>query len=94
MSVSTAEFWRLAIDSGLLAADDTISLSNSFNRVKGAQNTHNAKTLGQWLIGENVLSNYQVRVLLSGQTGKFIFGDYKVYDRLSTGKFAGWFCAV
>jgi serine/threonine protein kinase len=94
MPLSTAEFWRLAIDSGLLSAQDTIALSDSFGRVKGAGRTQHAKTLAQWLVGQNVLSEYQVRVLLTGHTGKFIFGDYKVYDRVSSGRFTGWFRAI
>jgi serine/threonine-protein kinase len=96
MSVSIADFWRLAIESRLLASADCQQLEGSFAGVKGAASQSNAATLGEWLIAGGVLSRYHVKTLLAGHAGPFFYGDYYVYDRIRSkeGRLAGLLRAV
>jgi len=50
--------------------------------------------ISQWLVEQNALSAYQVKVLLAGKSGPFFFGDYRVYDRIDNGRLKGGFRAV
>ena len=68
-------------------------LQQQFGQVKGAANG-NAGTLSEWLIAQGNISRFQAKVLLSGQPGPFVFGDYRVYDRIEAGRLAGIFRAV
>ena len=80
-------------ESRLLAPHQVQQLATEFSQTPAAaQGT--AKTVGQWLIGRNVLSRYQALILLAGRSGPFHYGDYKVYDRIEQGKLAGLFRAV
>ncbi|MBC8870080.1 MAG: protein kinase [Planctomycetes bacterium] len=94
MSVPISEFWKLAIKSRLLTAEQCEQLYTSFGQVKGADTCGNARTLTEWLISKNALTRYQTRILLSGRSGPFFFGDYKIYDSIKQGPFAGMFRAV
>ena len=96
MSVSIAEFWKLAVQSRLLTADDCRQLDAAFAHVKGASNQGNAATMGEWLVAQGALSHYQVQTLLARRPGPFIFGDYCIYDRIRSkeGRLAGLFRAM
>jgi serine/threonine protein kinase len=95
MAISIAEFWKLAVDSRLLAAPACEQLSQSFSGVKGAAAQANAVTLAEWLITQNLLSRYQAAVLLAGKAGPFVFGDYRAFDRIESGRpLAGAYRAV
>ena len=95
MSVSIPEFWKLVIESRLLTAEQCQSLGTEFGRVKGAASSQtNARTLSQWLISRNALTQYQATILEAGRSGPFHYGDYKVYDRYEAGPFAGCFRAI
>jgi serine/threonine-protein kinase len=82
MSVSIPDFWRLAVESRLLAPGDCQQLEANFAGVKGASSQSNAATLGEWLVANGVLTRYQIQTLLAGRAGPFYYGDYFVYDRI------------
>jgi hypothetical protein len=96
MTVAIAEFWKLAVESRLLAPADCRRLEAAFTHVKGAANQGNAGTLGEWLVTKGALSRYQVQTLLARRAGPFVFGDYCVYDRIRSkeGRLAGLYRAM
>ncbi len=94
VSISIADFWRLLGESRLLAPEQVGQLAADFGQMKGAAEGASAKTLAQWLLARNVLSCYQTTILLAGRAGPFHYGDYKVYDRIDSGRLAGQFRAV
>ena len=94
MAMSTKEFWRLAIQSKLLNADQGKVLAKKFASVRGASDVDDAKVLAEWLVSENAISRYQSKVLLAGRAGPFQYGDYQVYDRITDGRLTGMFRAV
>ncbi len=91
MSVSISDFWRLAVESRLLAPGDCQQLEANFAGVKGASSQSNAATLGEWLVASGVLTRFQIQTLLAGRAGPFYYGDYFAYDRIRSkeGRLAG-----
>lgn len=94
MALAVADFWRLVIESQLLTAAQCQQYAEEFGRVKGAANQTGAGTLAEWLISQNIISRYQATILLAGKSGPFAYGDYRVYDRVESGRLAGAFRAV
>ena len=94
MPVSIPDFWNLLVASRLAASSSLPKLQDQFSQVKGADTQGNSTTLAQWLISQGVLSKYQAKVLLAGHAGPFIYGEYTVYDRLSSGRLQGAFRAI
>jgi serine/threonine protein kinase len=94
MPVSIPELWNLMLASRLASPVSLSNLQARFNQVKGAETESNAATLAQWLIAQGALSLYQAKVLLAGQPGPFIYGDYTVYDRVGSGRLVGAFRAL
>lgn len=88
------EFWSLAIESRLFSPPECQRLAGAFAQIKGAMESGNAFTLSEWLISQNVLTRYQAKVLLARRPGPFIYGDYKVQDRIDAGRLQGLFRAV
>ncbi len=66
MPIPLNDFWKLAINSRLLSADECQRLDAAFSRVRGAQQG-NSVTLAEWLLASGVLSRYQTSVLLAGK---------------------------
>ena len=94
MLVSIPDFWKLAIESRLLAPEHCQQLALNYEQTKGPLAQSNSKSLADWLVSINVLSKYQAMVLLNGRSGPFYYGEYKVYDRVETGRWKGFFRAV
>ena len=94
MSISIPEFWKLVIESRLLAAEQCQQLAVSYGHVKGAAEQGTAKSIAEWLISINAISKYQADIVLAGRAGPFVYGEYKVYDRVLRDRLAGWFRAV
>ena len=93
MAVDIAQFWTLMAESRLLGSDQIANLQRDFADMPGA-GQGNAKALAEWLIERNVFSRYQATILLAGRSGPFIYGDYRIYDRLTDGPFTKYFRAV
>lgn len=92
MPASISDFWTLVLESKLLTREQCQHLATNYGSSPGASADVNA--LVQWLVGQNVLSRYQTSILLAGHAGPFTYGDYKIYDRVESGRLAGWFRAV
>ncbi|MBC8351385.1 MAG: protein kinase [Planctomycetes bacterium] len=92
MSASIPDFWKLVLDSKLLTREQCQHLATSYGSSQGA--TADVNALAKWLVAQNVLSRYQATILLAGRPGPFAYGDYKVYDRVESGRLSGWFRAV
>jgi serine/threonine protein kinase len=93
MTVGVSEFWKLVLQSKLLTTEQCAKIGADFGHVKGASTQGNAKTLAEWMISRNILSRYQVTILLAGQPGPFLYGEYQIYDRIESGAMAGRFRA-
>lgn len=94
MSISIPEFWKLLSDSRLVPPEQCLTLAAEFGRVPGAAQQAAATTLAQWLVSRNVLTPFQAKILLGGRSGPFYYGDYKVSDRVATGRLKGSFWAT
>jgi len=94
MALQIADFWKLVAESGLLPPAEIQRWTDAFGQLKGAAKQGNAATLCQWLISEKAITKYHGTILMAGRPGPFIYGEYKVLDRLTTGRFKGLFRAV
>ena len=72
MTLSIHAFWQLLQDSRLFAPEQCRQLAADFSQVKGAADTATARTLAEWLVARNVLSKYQMTILLAGRAGPFL----------------------
>jgi serine/threonine-protein kinase len=93
VSVSSADFWKLLTASRLVSSQQAEQLAGEFAQAQGSQPA-TAKAAAQWLLGRKAVTRYQATVLLSGKTGPFFFGEYKVLERIEEGRFSGCFRAV
>ena len=89
MSFPVPTFWKLAIDSQLFTPAECKKLGEKFTLKKGSDDVG---VLTAWLISRGALSRYQGEVLLAGRAGPFVYGDYKIYDRVESKRFARMFC--
>jgi serine/threonine protein kinase len=94
MPVSTDEFWKLTVASGLLSPEGCQALRNEFASLKGATGQANAASLAQWLLAGGKLTRYQASVLLSGRPGPFVFGDFVIVERIEAGRLSRLFRAI
>ena len=93
MLVSISEFWKLAVDSGLLTTQQCQGLGQQFGGVKGAELQGNARTLSEWLISEQSITRFQADILLDGHAGPFYYGDYKIGERVQLGELVNTYSA-
>ena len=93
MAISVKDFWKLAIASQLVSLEECKRLHAAFALLPDAEPT-NITALAQWLVTSGVLSRYQAMALLAGRSDRFIYGNYKVFDRHETGRLKGLYRAV
>ncbi len=94
MSVSIAEFWKLAIESKVLSAEEARKYSAAFSRAKGSSvGDGDVQKLAKSLVSNGIISRYQAKVLMAGRAGPFVYGDYLIFDRPDAGRLAGLFRA-
>ena len=94
MSVTSAELWKLLQDSRLLSAADLEQMESVFSQARNSAGQMTAESLVVRLLREDLLTRYQASQLLIGRAGPFIYGDYRVQDRLRGGRLNGLFRAV
>ncbi len=92
-AVSTVDFWKLFAESRLVSTQQAQELEQRFAELR-PEAQGNPVSLAQWLMGEELLSRYQAKVLLAGRSGPFVYGDYIVHDRHSEGRLQGAFRAT
>lgn len=93
VSLSVPEFWQFAIASQLVTPQQAQVLQQTFAQQQGPAAGH-APALIEWLIAGQYISRFQANVLAARQPGPFIFGEYRIYDRIETGRLQGVFRAV
>src|SRR5688572_22608551 len=98
MSLGISDFWKLLIQSQLLTHEQCQHLNAKFVQSIGKPEAGKAepsgKTLAEWLVRQKILTKYQAKILLAGRPGPFLYGDYKIYDRVEGGRLSGMFRAV
>lgn len=93
MGLEITDLWKLIFQSQLLSREQCQRLNAQFLQSEGKADPR-AKKLAEWLIRQKALSKYQAKILLAGRPGPFLYGDYKVYDRIESGRLAGFFRAL
>jgi eukaryotic-like serine/threonine-protein kinase len=88
------EFWKLVAQSELYTSDQCRDLHVRFNQEATPAPASGVKLLAKWLIERKYLTLYQAQVLLAGRPGPFLYGDFKLLERLEEGALAGCFRAV
>jgi eukaryotic-like serine/threonine-protein kinase len=94
MALSVAEFWKLAEKAQLLNNQQCQQWNFEFRSQFQPPEANNPTKMAEWLVSKNVFSSYQTAVLLAGHAGPFVYGDYKIYDRIEGGRLGHWFRAV
>src|SRR3954462_9636773 len=92
MAVTLEAFWKAAVSSRLLSAQDCRPLWEAFTSETGATAAIDPTTLANWLVERDVITAYHARILLAGHAGPFLFGDYRTDDRFDSGRLEGLFC--
>lgn len=93
MSTAQIDLWKLLLASGLVTVPEYEQLTAIYRRLHGSDAEHHAE-LATWLVDVGAISPYQAKVLLAGRAGPFVYGDFKVYDRIESGRLAGIFKAL
>jgi serine/threonine protein kinase len=93
MTVSTNEFWGLLQSSQLVSVQELARLQAEFNGMGGASSQGNTTTLAEWLVSKSVIEPFHRSLLLYGNDGPFLFGDYLLTERLTQPPMDGWFQA-
>ena len=81
------DFWKLVAASRLAAADVLASLRREHARETAGQppaasDDAASAAIAKWLIQRGVLTKWQGRRLLNGDSGPFFVGDYRLMERL------------
>jgi hypothetical protein len=85
------QFWNLLSSSGLIAP---LAVENLVAESKTKKGLDQVSKLAQWLVDKNAVSQYQADVLASGQATDFLFGNYRLLERISNLKSGAEFIAV
>ncbi len=94
MPLTVREFSRLLAQCQLLEPEQCRKWLAEYAKQRGLEPDSAADGLGAWLVENGAISAYQARVLLAGQAGPFVYGAYRVFDRIASGRLAGLFRAV
>lgn len=91
--MSITDFWKLLAESRLLSVEQVKKLAQDYEKEKPAGEP-SVKALAQWLMDIRAITKYQAQVLIAGKAGPFLYGDYKVHERIDKGRLAGSYRAV
>jgi serine/threonine protein kinase len=94
MPLTIAQFWKLLADSRLVTAEHCQQLQLDFARAGQGAAAQDPHAVGSWLVAKQILTAYQSTILLNGHSGPFFYGDYRVQDRMTSGRFDGYFQAI
>lgn len=92
MSFPVESFWRLVVEAQLLTLEECHMHHAAW--LQQQPQGGDAQTLAEYLVTANVISRYQASILLAGRAGPFVYGDYRIYERIESGRLAGIFRAV
>lgn len=82
MGITVKKFWQLFTESNLYSERRCESLKEKFDTSRDPNEPISAKSVSNWLVKHKQLTPYQVKIFLAGRSGPFVYGDFKVYDRL------------
>ena len=92
MSFPVESFWRLVVEAQLLTLEECHMHHAAW--LQQQPQGGDAQTLAEYLVAANVISRYQASILLAGRAGPFVYGDYRIYERIESGRLAGIFRAL
>jgi eukaryotic-like serine/threonine-protein kinase len=75
------ELWQLLVRTRLLAPDAVISLRADHAAAVAAGADGSVKGLAGWLMSRGVITRWQAKRLVIGDTGPFVVGDYRLLER-------------
>jgi serine/threonine-protein kinase len=83
------DFWKLLAASRLVADDAVGRLRRALAEEPVAQAAEagaeaNTVALAKWLVARGVITKWQARRLLNGESGPFFVGDYRLLERLES----------
>ncbi|OAI48144.1 hypothetical protein AYO44_07745 [Planctomycetaceae bacterium SCGC AG-212-F19] len=87
------QFLPVLMNSRLVPADEVKALHARWVQTAGHA-AGNFQQFSRWLVGQQVLTEYQVAVLLRGHAGALILNEYKLVDRIGQGDMAGVYKAI
>ena len=93
MAMTITDFWRLMIESQLASSDQCQKIAARFAQSKQSANA-TPKKLADWLRGSQGVEQLPAMVLLAGHPGPFHYGEYRVSERIESGRLAGNFRAA
>ena len=86
---SPDQFWTLLAESKLAETASLDKLRREFEGLPfppGASAASATELIARWLVKRNVISEWQRKRLLRGEKGPFFLGDYRLLDRVDTGR--------
>ena len=86
---SPDQFWTLLAESKLAETASLDKLRREFEGLPfppGASAASATELIARWLVKRNVISDWQRKRLLRGEKGPFFLGDYRLLDRVDTGR--------
>ncbi|MEI8319704.1 MAG: protein kinase, partial [Planctomycetia bacterium] len=86
---SPDQFWTLLAESKLAETASLDKLRREFEGLPfppGASAGSATELIARWLVKRNVISEWQRKRLLRGEKGPFFLGDYRLLDRVDTGR--------
>lgn len=92
MSFPAESLWKLIVDAQLLTLEDCHRHHAAW--MQQSPQGGDAQDLAEFLVASNVISKYQASILLAGRAGPFVYGDYRIYDRIESGRLSGIFRAL
>jgi serine/threonine protein kinase len=92
MASSVIDVCNALVQSGLHPLTDVQLLRQLW--VREARDPDDLNKFCRWLVGKNYLTEYQMKLVLSGHISNFFLNDYKILDRIGTGRMAGVYEAV
>jgi serine/threonine protein kinase len=93
MKLSVENVCGLLIGSKLLGADDAQALYRRW-QVEAKDKVSEASSFLRWLIGSQILTEYQANLVAKGHTEGYFIDQYKILGRVGKGRMAGVYKAV
>jgi serine/threonine protein kinase len=93
MASSTENFCTLLVQSHLLSAEEVHAHLERW-RSEASDDPDEAEPFAKWLVNHQLITGWQGGGLLRGHANHFFLDQYKLLDRIGTGRMAGVFKAV
>lgn len=90
---SVEEFGRLLVRSRLFEGPDVQTLVRRWRR-EAFSESDDVDQFSQWLVAQEAVTEYQVKLLLRGHADHCFVGDYKLLNRIGKGRMAGVYQAL